>query len=53
MPLGAANLQASAMLYKHQQSDQPSILDLNQARMNLILEIPIGNDPGMRRGGDR
>ena len=53
LPLGQANLQASAMLYKHQQSDQPRILDLNQARLNLILEIPIGKDPGMARGGDR
>ena len=53
LPIGPANLQASAMLYKHQQSDQPRILDLNQARLNLILEIPIGNDPGMARGGDR
>jgi hypothetical protein len=53
MPLGAANVQASAMLYKHQESDQPRILDLNQARLNFILEIPIGSDPGMARGGDR
>jgi hypothetical protein len=53
MPLGSARIQASAMFYKHQQSDQPQIMDLNQARMNLILEIPIGSDPGMQRGGDR
>jgi len=53
MPLGAANVQASAMFYKHQASDQPRILDLNQARLNFILEIPIGGDPGMARGGDR
>lgn len=53
LPLWTANLQASAMFYKHQESDQPRILDLNQARLNLILEIPIGNDPGMARGGDR
>jgi hypothetical protein len=51
MPLGSARIQASAMFYKHEQSDQPRILDLNQARMNLILEIPIGGDPGMKRGG--
>ena len=53
MPLGRARLQGSAMLYKHEQSDQPRVLDLNQARLNLILEIPIGGDPGMKRGGDR
>lgn len=53
MPLGSARIQASAMFYKHQQSDRPQIMDLNQARMNLILEIPIGGDPGMQRGGDR
>jgi hypothetical protein len=41
------------MFYRHTPSDQPRILDLNQARLNLILEIPIGSDPGMRRGGDR
>jgi hypothetical protein len=53
IPLGAAHFQASAMLYKHQQSDRPRVLDLNQARLNMILEIPIGGDPGMARGGDR
>jgi hypothetical protein len=53
LPIGSANLQGSAMLYKHEPSDQPRILDLNQARLNLILEIPIGNDPGMARGGAR
>jgi len=53
MPLGSAKLQASAMFYKHEQSDRPKILDLNQARLNLILEVPIGSDPGMRRGGDQ
>ncbi len=53
MPVGAASVQASAMFYKHQQSDQPQIMDLNQARLNFILEIPIGGDPGMQRGGDR
>ena len=53
MPLGAATVQGSAMLYKHQQSDRPRIMDLNQARLNLIVEIPIGSDPGMARGGDR
>ena len=53
MPLGSAKLQASAMLYKHQQSDQPKVLDLNQARLNFILEVPIGRDPGMSRGGNR
>jgi hypothetical protein len=53
MPIGPANIQAGAMFYRHTPSDQPRILDLNQARLNLILEIPIGSDPGMRRGGDR
>jgi len=53
LPIGPANLQGSAMFYKHDPSDQPRILDLNQARLNLILEIPIGTDPGMVRGGDR
>ncbi len=53
MPLGRARIQGSAMLYKHEQTDRPRILDLNQARMNLILEVPIGGDPGMRRGGDQ
>ena len=53
MPLGSARLQASAMLYKHQQTDRPRILDLNQARLNFILEVPIGGDPGMSRGGNR
>ena len=53
LPIGPANLQGSAMLYKHEPTDQPTVLDLNQARVNLILEIPIGGDPGMARGGDR
>ncbi len=53
MPIGGARVQAGAMFYKHTQEDQPQALDLNQARLNLILEIPIGGDPGMRKGGDR
>jgi len=53
MPIGIARVQANAMFYRHEQSDRPRILDLNQARLNLILEVPIGSDPGMRRGGDQ
>lgn len=53
MPVGFARVQANAMFYKHEQSDRPRILDLNQARLNLILEVPIGGDPGMKRGGDQ
>lgn len=53
MPVGIARVQANAMFYKHQQNDRPRILDLNQARLNFILEVPIGGDPGMTRGGDQ
>ncbi len=53
MPVAFARVQANAMFYKHEQSDRPGRLDLNQARLNLILEVPIGGDPGMRRGGDQ
>jgi len=52
-PIGPATLQASAMLYKHTQQDRPSLLDLNQARMNLTLEIPIGKDPGLAGRGNQ
>jgi hypothetical protein len=51
MPLLQANLQAAAMFYKHVQNDRPSIMDLNQARFFLNLEIPIGRDPGMSERG--
>ena len=30
-----------------------SIMDLNQARLNLSLEIPIGGDPGLEGRGNR
>jgi hypothetical protein len=53
MPVGPAKVQANAMFYKHVQSDRPSIMDLNQARLNLILEIPIGGDPGLEGRGNR
>ena len=52
LPVGPATVQGSAMFYKHQQNDRPSLLDLNQARVNLSVEVPIGRDPGMRGGGD-
>jgi hypothetical protein len=45
--LGPASVRASAMLYRHRQTGRPSILDLNQARMHLTIEIPIGKDPGV------
>ena len=52
-PIGPATVQASAMLYKHTQQDRPSLLDLNQARINLTLEIPIGKDPGLAGRGNQ
>ncbi len=51
-PVGPAKLQGGAMFYKHTHDDRPSLLDLNQARLNLSLEVPIGRDPGMRGGGN-
>jgi hypothetical protein len=51
MPIGPAKAQINAMFYKHKQNDRPSRMDLNQARINLILEIPIGSDPGMAGRG--
>jgi hypothetical protein len=53
MPIGPAKAQLNAMFYKHKQNDRPSIMDLNQARLNLILEIPIGSDPGLAGRGTR
>jgi hypothetical protein len=53
IPLGPAHLQAGAMFYKHIQNERPSALDLNQARLHLNLEIPIGKDPGLSGGGNR
>lgn len=53
MPVGPASLQAGAMYYKHIQNDRPSFLDLNQARLHLSLEIPIGKDPGMNGRGNQ
>ena len=52
-PIGPATVQASAMLYRHTQQGRPSLLDLNQARMNLTLEIPIGKDPGLAGRGNQ
>lgn len=52
-PIGAATLQANAMLYKHTQTDRPSLLDLNQARLQLTLEVPIGRDPGLPGRGNQ
>jgi hypothetical protein len=52
-PIGPATLRANAMLYKHTQSERPSILDLNQTRMSLTLEIPIGRDPGLPGRGNQ
>jgi len=53
IPLGPATVQAGAMFYKHTQQDRPNILDLNQARLHLNLEIPIGKDPGMAGRGNQ
>jgi hypothetical protein len=41
------------MFYKHTTEDRPGILDLNQARLNLSVEIPIGSDPGMAGRGNQ
>lgn len=51
--IGPATLQADAMFYRHTQTDRPRILDLNQTRMHLTLELPIGKDPGMAGRGDQ
>jgi hypothetical protein len=51
--LGSAKVLAGAMFYKHIQNDRPSRLDLNQARLNLTVEIPFGEDPGLRGRGDQ
>ncbi len=53
MPLGPATIQAGAMIYRHTENDRPSLLDLNQARLNLTLDIPIGKDPGLVGRGNR
>ncbi len=53
MPLGPATVQAGAMIYRHTENDRPSLLDLNQARLNLTLDIPIGKDPGLVGRGNR
>ncbi len=50
--IGRAKLMGGAMFYKHQQLDRPGRLDLNQARLNLILEIPFGKDPGLMGRGN-
>jgi len=52
-PLGSANLQAGAMFYKHIQDERPSALDLNQLRLHMNLEIPIGKDPGLGGRGNQ
>jgi hypothetical protein len=51
-PLGPSKVQAGAMYYRHTAEERPTILDLNQARVHVSVEIPIGSDPGLRgRGG--
>ena len=52
-PIGPATVRGNAMLYRHTQSDRPSILDLNQARMSFTLEVPIGGDPGVSGRGNQ
>lgn len=52
-PVGPARLQAGAMFYKHQQQERPSLLDFNQTRLHLSLEIPIGKDPGLAGRGNQ
>lgn len=52
-PLGPATLNGGAMFYKHQQEERPRVLDLNQTRIHLSLEIPIGRDPGMAGRGNQ
>jgi hypothetical protein len=51
-PLGVAKLQGGAMLYKHEQQNRPNLLDLNQTRLHLSVEIPIGKDPGLAGRGN-
>lgn len=51
-PLGPAKLQAGAMLYKHEPQERPNLLNLNQMRLHLNLEIPIGRDPGLAGRGN-
>ncbi len=52
-PLGFATVQGGAMIYKHTAEDRPRILDLNQARLNLSIVIPIGSDPGVVGRGNQ
>ncbi len=52
IPIGPAKLMGGAMIYKHRPTERPSRLDLNQARLNLVLEIPFGKDPGLKGGGN-
>ncbi|MBT8398569.1 MAG: hypothetical protein HKO65_18795 [Gemmatimonadetes bacterium] len=51
-PLASARVRGSGMFYRHDQIDRRSLLDLNQTRLSLSLEVPIGNDPGLRGGGN-
>ena len=51
-PLAFAKVQGGAMFYRHDQIDRRNLMDLNQVRLNLSLEIPIGSDPGLRGGGN-
>jgi hypothetical protein len=46
-PVGPATVQAGAMFYKHTADERPTILDLNQARLHLSVELPLGSDPGL------
>lgn len=49
--LGEAKIRAHAMVYRHIQNDRPNLMDLNQVRFNLTVEIPVGGDPGMTGRG--
>jgi hypothetical protein len=52
VPIGPAKLMGGAMFYKHRPIERPSRLDLNQSRLNLVLEIPFGKEPGLKGGGN-
>ena len=52
-PVGPATLQGGIMFYKHDYIGRPSILDLNQTRGHLSLEIPFGKDPGLNGRANR
>lgn len=52
-PIGPARVQGGAMLYRHLQDDRPSLVDFDQVRLHLNLEIPIGRDPGLGERGNQ